>query len=151
MPSELLCEIEAILADDGSRDQRARRIAEAVRRAGGHRWVGIYDVTETEVRMIACSGPSAPAYPAFPVTKGLTGAAVRERKTVVVGDVANDPRYLTAFGSTASEMIVPVIDPRSATVIGTIDVESERKNAFSAADQEKLEECARRLLPLFSR
>jgi GAF domain-containing protein len=147
MANDLLKEVEAIVASWESREEKARRLAEAIRREGGHRWVGVYDVTETEVRIIAYSGPSAPAYPVFPVSKGLTGAAVRERKTVVVGDVASDPRYLTAFGSTASEMIVPVID--ADRVVGTIDVESERKHAFPAADQQKLEECARSALPLF--
>ncbi len=39
----------------------------------------------------------------FPVTQGLSGAAVASGETVVVGDVSKDPRYLTAFGSTRSE------------------------------------------------
>jgi len=34
-------------------------------------------------------------------------------------------------------------------VIGTIDVESERANAFSPSDQQLLEECARAALPLW--
>lgn len=49
----------------------------------------------------------APA--ALPRRAGLTGAAIRERETVVSNDVARDPRYLTALASTGSEMIVPVI------------------------------------------
>jgi putative methionine-R-sulfoxide reductase with GAF domain len=112
--------------------------------------VGLYDVTETEVHLIAYSGPSTPAFPVFSVTQGLTSAALRERKTVIVGDVANEPRYLTALGSTASEMIVPVIDQGSGKPIGTIDIESERKNAFNDADREKVEACAQRALPLFT-
>ena len=39
------------------------------------------------VSLIAYSGPGAPAYPTFPVTQGLTGAAIREKATVLVGDV----------------------------------------------------------------
>jgi putative methionine-R-sulfoxide reductase with GAF domain len=42
---------------------------------------------------------------------------------VVVGDVRTDARYLAAFGSTLSEIIVPVMDPERGEVIGTIDVE----------------------------
>jgi putative methionine-R-sulfoxide reductase with GAF domain len=49
--------------------------------------------------------------------------------------VRNDCRYLTAFGSTLSEVIIPVLD-HSPAVIGTIDVESERANAFSDVDRE---------------
>jgi putative methionine-R-sulfoxide reductase with GAF domain len=43
-----------------------------------------------------------------------------------------------------------VIEPRAGTVIGTIDVGSERANAFTDADQETLEECARAALPLWT-
>jgi putative methionine-R-sulfoxide reductase with GAF domain len=53
-----------------------------------------------------------------------------------------------AFGSTLSEIIVPALDPRSRAVIETIDVESERANAFSVHDQQLLEECACTALPL---
>jgi len=44
--------------------------------------------------------------------------------------VRNDPRYLTAFGNTLSEIIIPVLDEKNGAVVGTIDVESERANAF---------------------
>ena len=44
--------------------------------------------------------------------------------------MAEDPRYLTAFGSTQSEIIVPVVDSAKRKVVGTIDVESEEKDTF---------------------
>ena len=111
----------------------------------------MFGVGKKAVSIIAYSGPGAPAYPTFPITKGLTGAAIREKTTVIVADVRKDPRYLTAFGSTLSEIIVPILDPQSGTVIGTIDVESERADAFSVNDQKLLEECAQASLPLWSR
>jgi len=61
---------------------------------------------------------------------------------VAVGDVLADPRYLIAFGTTRSEIIIPVIDAAPSVVVGTIDVKSEEPNAFSEHDQEMLEECA---------
>ena len=122
--------------------EKARKIAEAIRNFGSYRWVGLYDVGETEVSIIAYSGPGAPAYPTFPIGKGLTGSAIKEKKTVVVGDVTIDPRYLTAFGSTKSEIIIPILDSRRGIVVGTVDVESERANAFSHADRKALEDCA---------
>ena len=98
---------------------------------------------------VAWSGPGAPEHPTFPVSQGLTGAAIREKKAVIVGDVRNDPRYLTAFGSTLSEIIVPVLGPVGGRVIGTVDVESERPNAFSASDQQMIEQCAQAALALW--
>ena len=81
--------------------------------------------------------------------QGLTGAAIEHRRAVVAADVRNDPRYLTAFGSTVSEIIVPVLAPGENRVIGTVDVESEQANAFSARDQQMIEQCAQAALPLW--
>jgi putative methionine-R-sulfoxide reductase with GAF domain len=144
-----LTRIRSIVTAGGGRTERAQKLAEAVRSLGNYRWTGVYDVGSEMVSIIAYSGPGAPTYPSFPITKGLTGSAIQEKTTVIVGDVRTDPRYLTAFGSTLSEMVVPVIDPQRGTVIGTIDVESERANAFSSEDQRFLEECARVALPLW--
>ena len=67
---------------------------------------------------------------------------------MVCGDVRSDPRYLAAFGSTLSEIIVPVLAP-GGRVIGTVDVESDKLNAFSARDQQMIEQCAQAALPLW--
>jgi putative methionine-R-sulfoxide reductase with GAF domain len=146
---ETLKRILSIVSGSGDRIERATQLAKTVRSLGNYRWTGVYDVGKEIVSIIAYSGLGAPAYPTFPVTQGLTGSAIRSKATVVVGDVRTDPRYLTAFGSTLSEIIVPIVDPQSGTVIGTIDVESERANAFSASDQHMLEECTRVALSLW--
>lgn len=103
------------------------------------------------VTHIVWSGPGAPEYPTFPITKGLTGAAISSRKTVNVGDVLADPRYLTAFGTTRSEIIVPVFDSSRENIVGTIDVESNEPNAFSEDVQALLEDCAAVIRPLWRR
>jgi L-methionine (R)-S-oxide reductase len=79
----------------------------------------------------------------------VSAAAVESGETVTVTDVAGDPRYLEALGDTRSEMIVPVRGADSA-VVGTIDIESERADAFGAEDQELLEQCGAALRPLWS-
>jgi L-methionine (R)-S-oxide reductase len=142
-------QIRSIAAGSDDRTERAKRLAELIRKLGEYRWVGIYDVGAENVSIIAWSGPGAPEYPTFPVSKGLTGAAIQQKRAVVVGDVRNDPRYLTAFGSTLSEIIVPVLAPGEERVIGSVDVESEQTNAFSARDQQMIEQCAQAALPLW--
>ncbi len=87
--------------------QATKRLAEFIRSARGYRWVGIYEVISTEVRAIAWTGSEAPAYPRFPISQGLSGAAVQSRAPVLVADVRNDPRYLTTFESCAS-LILPM-------------------------------------------
>lgn len=132
----------------GSRAEKAKHLADGIRKLGEYRWVGIYDVGAEEVSILAWSGPGAPGFSKFPVSKGLTGAVIAQNKAVIVGDVRSDPRYLTAFDSTLSEIIVPVRAPGGG-VIGTIDVESDRANAFTDRDRETIERCIDAALPLW--
>jgi putative methionine-R-sulfoxide reductase with GAF domain len=81
--------------------------------------------------------------------QGLNGAAIRSLRPVVVQDVRSDPRYLITFGSTRAEAIYPVVSPTSGKVIGTIDAESDRTNAFTPEDDAFLSACARALSPLW--
>ena len=80
--------------------------------------------------------------------RGPPSRAIKDRKTVNIGDVASDPSYLTALDSTRAKIIVPYLDDAGDLVIGTIDVESEHLNAFDATAQSLLEGCARMLANL---
>lgn len=150
-PDPLLTNLERIVAS--SRDRRAslEDAAALIRSSGNYRWVGLYDVDHKAglVKNVTWSGPGAPEYPTFPLTKGLTSAAVAEKRIVNVGDVSADARYLTAFGSTRSEMIVPVFDAEGMNVVGTIDVESEQPNAFNEDIQKLFEACSVVIRPLW--
>jgi putative methionine-R-sulfoxide reductase with GAF domain len=149
--TSLLKELERIVSGPGTRHAALEKIAALIIESGNHRWVGLYDVDHADglVSNIVWSGPGAPEFPIFPITKGLTGSAISSRKTVNVGNVAGDPRYLIAFQTTKSEIIVPIFDAGRENVVGTIDVESEQPNAFDPQTQGLLEECAELLRPLW--
>lgn len=149
MKDAIARDLAKVLDTTEIREVRARNAAEIVRAARDYRWVGIYDVADDRISILGHTGPNAPAFPTFEATQGLSGEAVRTRTTIVSNDVANDPRYLTTFGSTGSEAIVPVLGAESGIVIGTLDVESDKTGAFDAADQDFLEACALALMPLF--
>jgi L-methionine (R)-S-oxide reductase len=133
------------------RSMKARRAADIIREARSYRWVGLYDVSATEIAAIGWTGTEAPAYPRFPVTQGLSGAAVAAREPVVVQDVEHDERYLTAFGSTRAEAFFPVAVPEDGGIIGTIDVESDRVNPFGPDDEVFLRQCVHALTPLWTK
>jgi L-methionine (R)-S-oxide reductase len=147
----VLKELKRIVSGGELRRAALEKVAALIKESGKHRWVGLYDVDHAAglVSNIVWSGPGAPEFPTFPITKGLTSSAVSSRKTVNVGNVASDPRYLTAFGTTKSEIIVPIFDATRENVVGTIDVESEQPNAFDPPTQGLLEECAELLTPLW--
>jgi GAF domain-containing protein len=146
---DVLGRLRDLAAAQVERQLKALRAAELVRQARSYRWVGLYDVSQSEIAAIAWTGSTAPAYRRFPVTQGLTGAAVATRQLVIVQDVTQDSRYLTAFGSTRSEAIFPVADSENGRIVGTIDVESDRVNAFSAEDEAFLKRCAQLLAPIW--
>jgi L-methionine (R)-S-oxide reductase len=145
--AELYAALVAATTVAEARERRAERVAACIRRFGGYRWVGIYDVGADEIAVVGWDGPAAPAYSRFPRSQGLCGAAVAAGAPIVVGDVAADPRYLTTHTTTRSEIVVPVFD--RGEVVGLIDVESERANAFGANDLGLLERCASVIVPLW--
>lgn len=141
--------LRIIAAERRDRKYLATRAAEIICRIGPYRWVGIYDIGPEDAHVFAWSGIGPPAFVRFPITAGLTGQAVETKKTVVVNDVSKDPSYLTAFAGTRSEIIVPILDPTQSRVVGTIDVESDRLNAFGPGDQKVLEQCGLALASLW--
>ena len=150
---KFLTELRTIASAPSEPQFAFQQLADFLRKTGNYRWVGLYDVDYAAglVKNIVWSGTGEPEYPVFPLTKGLTGAAISSGKTINVGNVAADQRYLTAFGSTRSEIIVPVFDRSGKTVIGTIDVESESENAFDAETQSLLELCSSTIQSLWLR
>jgi L-methionine (R)-S-oxide reductase len=145
-------ELGKTVSSAAPRIQKLQMIAALIRNSGDYRWVGLYEIDERsgEVINLAWNGPAAPEYLRFPIGKGLTSAAIQERKVINVGDVVSDPRYLTAFGSTRSEIIVPIFDAGRVKVVGTIDVESELVNAFDEETEQLLASCAGIIAPLWS-
>ena len=116
-------------------------MAEMIRMACDYRYVGIYKIVRGDFVIVGKTGECPPAYPRFPVTQGLAGAALETKQSVMVADVHKDPRYLPTFGSTQSEIVVPVIT-EAGKVVGLIDVESEKLDAFTENDRDFLEHAA---------
>ena len=86
-----------------------KQMAEKIRDARGYRWVRVYKLTRGDLLIVSGTGDDPPCYPRFPATQGLCGAAVEARETILVKDVRKDVRYLPTFGSTPSDIVVPII------------------------------------------
>ena len=72
--------------------------------------------------------------------EGLTGWVARHGKAVRIGDVTKDVRYVAARGGVVSELAVPL--EVEGEIRGVINVDSDRRDAFSQEDQELLQELA---------
>jgi len=141
---------DEILSSTDSRQEKAKKIADKIRLAKGYPWTGVYDVNEKEIKIVSCAGRSEPTIPSFPRDKGLNGRAVSQGKTIVVNDIDKDEDYLLTFTNTKSEIVVPVFAKDGKQIVGTIDVEGEKVNAFTDEDIKFLEDCAREISGLWS-
>lgn len=75
--------------------------------------------------------------------QGITGTAALTREPVLVGDVRSDPRYLNAVEAVRTELAVPMIARRK--LVGVIDVQSTRPNAYTEHDRALLRLIAARV------
>ena len=74
------------------------------------------------------------------VGEGITGWVARTGKPARVRNVAQDPRYVRVRRNARSELAVPL--EVNGEIRGVLNVDSDRKDAFSADDQELLEALA---------
>ncbi|MCX8102894.1 MAG: GAF domain-containing protein [Candidatus Bipolaricaulota bacterium] len=105
-----------------------------------YNWVGVYMLEGNELVLTAWDGPEATQHTRIPIGTGICGLAAREKRTVIVGDVNADSRYLACFPYTKSEIVVPIF--KDSKVLGEIDIDSNTLNAFTERDREFLESVA---------
>jgi PAS domain S-box-containing protein len=99
---------------------------------------------ELLVRAIAGSfADELPDEPRVPIERGITGWVARHGETLIANDVSAEPRYFERFDRqvrTRSELAAPI--RRGGHVIGVLDVQSPRLDAFTDEDRIALETLA---------
>lgn len=75
------------------------------------------------------------------VGEGITGWVARTGKSARIGNAATDKRYIAVRSEVVSELAVAL--EVNGEVRGVLNVDSDRANAFTQADQELLQELAR--------
>jgi len=118
-------------------------VCRELRKIPHYTWVGFYVVDGSDLVLASWSGPSATQHLRIPIGEGLCGAAVSEKKTVVVQDVTSDPRYLQCFINTRAEIVVPIL--KGDAPIAEIDIDSDQQDAFTDTDREFVEWAAQEL------
>jgi sigma-B regulation protein RsbU (phosphoserine phosphatase) len=68
--------------------------------------------------------------------KGIIGHVIKTGECVVAPDIRKDPHYLEGREHTLSEIAVPIV--RNGRAIGTLNLESDRLDAFGCDDVEVL-------------
>jgi L-methionine (R)-S-oxide reductase len=107
-----------------------------------YNWVGFYLVDQDDPGILVV-GPYVGSFSPIeriPINKGLCGAAATMRQTVLVNDVATDPRYLSGFEMVKANMVVPIFARNE--VVAELDIESYFTNTFTRSEQTFVEDIA---------
>lgn len=99
-------------------------------------WTGFYRVVAPDLLKI---GPYQGGHGCLviPFSRGVCGAAARTGEVQLVEDVETFPGHIACSSSTRSELVVPVFD-RAGTLLGVLDIDSNRPCAFTAQDADEL-------------
>jgi GAF domain-containing protein len=126
--------IERISNRGGDAEEVLQAVVDVLHdRIDHYSWIGIYLVEGDDLVLGPWNGPEATEHVRIPVGQGVCGAAAASGQTEVVDDVNADPRYLACFPSTRSEIVVPIA--YEDTVVGEIDIDSDRPAAFGEDDR----------------
>ncbi len=99
-----------------------------------------------------CTAPIRPTLGSIlPLKESIVGRAVREKRTVIIGDVTKEPDYKRVSRvSIQSEIAVPIFLGDDKAVIGALNLESSEPEAFQGFSQIILESFADKVRALLA-
>jgi sigma-B regulation protein RsbU (phosphoserine phosphatase) len=134
---DFLLEVSAASSETLDLDRLLANIADIVRRAVPSDLLAIllYNERSKDLRIRYAFGHREEVIRNLSVRlgEGITGTAATERQPVLSSDVLNDPRYLNSVDSVRSELAVPMIARQR--LVGVIDLQSTRRNAYNPYDR----------------
>jgi len=108
-----------------------------------YNWVGFYMLekeADHDILVLGAFKGSMTPHTRIPLNQGICGAAASSGMTIVINDVASDPRYLACSLETKSEIVVPVFV--RGKIVGELDIDSHFLAAFGPADRVLCEHAA---------
>ena len=104
-------------------------------------WAGFYLYKQGMLVLGPFQG--MPACVRIPLSRGVCGAAARERRTLVVEDVHAFPGHIACDSASASEIVIPLL--AGEKLLGVMDLDSPVRGRFDETDRQGLEGLASRL------
>jgi phosphoserine phosphatase RsbU/P len=129
----LLLEVADVVNTTLDLDTTLRRVAELVRKVIDYEIFAILLLNEKthelRIRFQVGYTREAAERTRVKVGEGVSGVAAQRREPVLVGDVTQDPRYISAVPNVRSELALPLIVKNR--LIGVIDIESRQPDYFT--------------------
>ncbi|MDT3720596.1 GAF domain-containing protein [Pseudomonas oryzihabitans] len=129
----LAAQVEALLAGERNLVANAAQLSAFIfQEIPDLNWAGFYFV-DGQGQLLLGPFQGKVACMRIPFSKGVCGAAARERRTQRVEDVHAFPGHIACDAASRSELVVPLV--KDDRLIGVLDLDSPHPARFSAADQ----------------
>lgn len=136
--AEVVGRLETRRRDGAARDDLLRQAVEAIEAASErYDWVGIYLLEGDDLVLHNYVGEPTD-HTRIAVGKGVCGTAVAEDRDINVPDVRELDNYIACSLDTRSEVVVLIREPETGTILGQLDLDSDREAAFDEADEREL-------------
>ncbi len=124
-------QIAALIEGETDLIANLANIAAVLKEVFGFFWVGFYLKKGEQLVLGPFQGPLACSR--IDLDKGVCGQAYSTAKPVVVPNVDEFPGHIACSSASKSEIVIPIFDSKG-TVVGVLDVDSDRPNDFSDID-----------------
>lgn len=140
-PHDLISSLKKLLVLNprANADDVLEEVVEQLYEGRGYFWIGIYLAAGDKVIRQCFRGPVPPCH-SFALGVGNVGTTGQTGITKVIPDVSADPTYSMCFIETKSELVQPI--KIASRILGVIDVESDKLDAFSSQERTLIEQVA---------
>lgn len=132
---EMLSMVKAIMENEKEIIANMANVAAILKELFSFLWVGFYLVKDNELVLGPFQGPLACTRIQF--GKGVCGTAWKEKKIMLVPDVAQFPGHIACNSKSRSEIVIPLIHNKEVWAV--LDIDSSELNAFNSIDSLYLE------------
>lgn len=133
---ELIPQLELGLSPYDYSISTLANVAAALKSVFGFFWVGFYIVDGERMYLGPFQGDAACTFIGY--GKGVCGSAWKRRETVIVPDVEQFPGHIACSSLSRSEIVVPMFGG-DGSVIGVLDIDSDKLGEFDEVDAKYLE------------
>jgi sigma-B regulation protein RsbU (phosphoserine phosphatase) len=134
---DFLLEVSAVISETLDLDRLLANVAEIIKEVIPHELFGIllYNERTRSLRMRYSIGHRDEIAKNLTIRlgEGITGSTASLRQPILLPDVRKDPRYLSALDAVRAELAVPMLV--RGKLVGVIDLQSTRLNAFTEQDR----------------
>jgi|GEM_PF-96353 len=148
--NSILQEVDVIIANNDSRDQKLKAICVLLdREIDTFNWTGFYLADPDEERMLVL-GPyvgEETDHTRIPYGTGICGQAAETLDTFVVQDVSKAGNYLACSLDVKSEIVVPIM--KNGEFMGELDIDSHTLDAITPKLKDLCERICSKLSVIF--